>query len=178
MEVEGLLENIYFNLLSEWERYGGREGIGGHKRPKPPPYPFPSTGSQATVGWAVGRRGVCRRRVCWRSPPSGGNDHQIWPSQAAKIPYAWEGMGRAGNLDIDTPALPHAPTVDINRLGTGGRVLVPYFLQPRPLPMPKEPRKSQEFLRDFLGYLGMGKGWEPRYRHPQPFPYYTGRRND
>ena len=27
--------------------------------------------------------------------------------------------GRAGNLDIDTPALPHAPTVDINRLGTG-----------------------------------------------------------
>ena len=30
------------------------------------------------------------------------------PSQAAKIPYAWEGMGRAGNLDIDTPALPHA----------------------------------------------------------------------
>ena len=22
----------------------------------------------------------------------------------------------------------------------------------------KEPRKSQEFLRDFLGYLGMGKG--------------------
>ena len=28
------------------------------------------------------------------------------PSQAAKIPYAWEGMGRAGNLDIDTPALP------------------------------------------------------------------------
>ena len=26
--------------------------------------------------------------------------------------------GRAGNLDIDTPALPHAPTVDINRLGT------------------------------------------------------------
>ena len=25
MEVEGLLENIYFNLLSEWERYGGRE---------------------------------------------------------------------------------------------------------------------------------------------------------
>ena len=66
---------------------------------------------------------------------------RYWPSQAAKIPYAcYQGMGRAGNLDIDTPALPHAPTVDINRLGTGGRdrgAAWDSLMPPYPFPMPK-----------------------------------------